>query len=319
MKSVKQSAKATDNIKTTETTNTAKTTPNTEAQVIKGMTPPVLELIDAETAQKYLDTNPHNRPIHQGTINGYVKEMEDDEFKLTHQGIAFDVHGHLQDGQHRLLAVIQSGKPQQFWVFRNMPEENFTKIDVGRDRKPSDVLALEGIDSPNLTSSISKFILAYESGSKANAIAASTGSSGKNYISNDKILHFAKDNKKRLEKVAELSKTWFDKFPKALEMRFIGGLYWYISAIDEERANEFFEHLSSGADLPEDSPILKLRNILMHNLVAKKKLPRSEKFALAVKAWNLYIQEKKVGKLSFNKKAGEKFPEIMRPQVEEAA
>jgi hypothetical protein len=310
MKSVKQSAKATDNTKTTT---------STEAQAIKSMTPPVLELIDAETAQKYLDTNPHNRPIHQGTINGYVKEMEDDEFKLTHQGIAFDVHGHLQDGQHRLLAVIQSGRPQQFWVFRNMPEENFTKIDVGRDRKPSDVLALEGIDSPNLTSSISKFILAYESGSKANAIAASTGSSGKNYISNDKILHFAKDNKKRLERVAEKSKEWFDKFPKALEMRFIGGLYWYLSQIDEQKANEFFEHLSSGADLPEDSPILKLRNILMHNLVAKKKLPRSEKFALAVKAWNFFIQDRKINKLTFNKKAGEKFPEILRPQVEEAA
>lgn len=315
MKSVKQPQSASK-----AQTPTSETTPsNVNAQVIKGMTPPVLELIDPELAQKYLDTNPHNRPIHQGTINGYVIEMEEDQFKLTHQGIAFDEKGHLQDGQHRLLAVIQSGKPQQFWVFRNMPEENFTKIDVGRDRKPSDVLALEGIDSPNLTSSISKFILAYESGSKANAIAASTGSSGKNYISNDKILHFAKDNKKKLEKVAELSKTWFEKFPKALEMRFIGGLYWYISQIDQERANEFFEHLSSGADLPEDSPILKLRNILMHNLVAKKKLPRSEKFALAVKAWNFYVQNKKVAKLSFNKKAGEKFPEILKPQVEEAA
>jgi hypothetical protein len=64
---------------------------------------------------------------------------------------------------------------------------------------------------------------------------------------------------------------------------------------------------------------LKLRNILMHNLVAKKKLPRSEKFALAVKAWNFFIQDRKINKLTFNKKAGEKFPEILRPQVEEAA
>jgi hypothetical protein len=284
----------------------------------KGTVEPVLETITPEIAQKYLDTNPHNRPIHQPTVNTYAKQMEEGEYKLTHQGIAFDENGHLQDGQHRLLAVVQSGTTQQFWVFREMPEHNFTVIDMGRDRKTSDVLALEGFESPNLTSSISKFILAYESGARANAIAASTGSTGKSFISNDKVLNFAKSHKERLETVAEMSKAWFDKFPKALEIRFIGGLYWFLSEVDQEKANEFFEHLSSGADLSEDNPILKLRNILMHNLIAKKKLPRSEKFALAVKAWNFYIQKRKVSKLSFNRKAGEKFPEILKP-VEEAA
>lgn len=273
---------------------------------------PVLETITPEIAQKYLESNPNNRPVHFPTVKTYAKAMLDGEWRPTHQTIAFDNEGHLQDGQHRLLAVIESQTTQQFWVFRDMPVTNFTVIDVGRDRKTSDVLALADMKEPNLKASISKFVLAYESGSKANAIAASTGSSGKNFISNDKVLQFAKAHRRKLDRVAELSKAWFEKFPKALEMRFIGGLYWFISEINDELGQEFFDSLTTGAGLKENSPILKFRNILINNLTSKKRLPRSEKFALAVKAWNLYISGREVNKLSFNRRSGEKFPEIQK-------
>jgi len=57
-------------------------------------------------AKKWLATNTHNRNISQSRVDTYATDMLADKWHLTHQGIAFDTHGVLMDGQHRLSAVV---------------------------------------------------------------------------------------------------------------------------------------------------------------------------------------------------------------------
>ncbi len=51
-----------------------------------------------------------NRPISLKTVNNYALTMLKGNWRHTHQGIAFNLDGHLSDGQHRLLALVQAAE-----------------------------------------------------------------------------------------------------------------------------------------------------------------------------------------------------------------
>ena len=66
--------------------------------------------ITPELAEKWLSTNPNQRPVQDHHVQQLANEMKNENWRETHQGIAFNENGELTDGQHRLHAVIQSGK-----------------------------------------------------------------------------------------------------------------------------------------------------------------------------------------------------------------
>jgi len=60
------------------------------------------------------------------------------EWIVTHQGIAFDENGLLVDGQHRLLAIIDSGRAVDCMVTRNLSTSVFSVTDGGIARSLKD-------------------------------------------------------------------------------------------------------------------------------------------------------------------------------------
>lgn len=72
-----------------------------------------------------------------------VQAIQHGQWRLTHQGIALSAAGALQDGQHRLTAILRSGIPVQLQV-SILEEDVFDVIDTGRARGPRDVLAIAG-------------------------------------------------------------------------------------------------------------------------------------------------------------------------------
>jgi hypothetical protein len=75
-----------------------------------------------------------NRKINNSRIDYYAKQMTNDQWKLTHQGIAFDKAGVLIDGQHRLHAIVQSGKTVPMLVIEDLEHEGFKAMDSGMAR-----------------------------------------------------------------------------------------------------------------------------------------------------------------------------------------
>lgn len=66
------------------------------------------EYITPEIAAEYMALNVHNRRVRKQVVAMLVGQLLRGEYQVTHQGIAFDTEGALADGQHRLLAVIES-------------------------------------------------------------------------------------------------------------------------------------------------------------------------------------------------------------------
>lgn len=275
----------------------------------------VIVTITPKLAEAYLEKNVTNRPFNPATVKAYAQAMLNGEWRLTHQGIAFNTDGHLQDGQHRLQAVIDSNTPQQFLVYKNMPIDNFSVIDSGRGRKSTDVLYLDGVTNPIQKSTIARFVILKTLYGMGSAIA----SGGSIMLSNEAIRRFVNDNAAKMDEVSALTEVWYRKFPKNLEVRLIGGLYWLFSEVNKKKAKYFFDALVGGAGLAETSPILLLRNILISDSLTKKKMPRTEKVALVIKAWNYYLAGRELSSLRWSKKVDKNFPEIQQEIVSKPA
>lgn len=94
-----------------------------------------VETITPDLAKEYLMTNiAKNRNIVQKRVQFYSKQMKDGNWHQTPQGIVFDVHGRMIDGQHRLRAIIDANMSIPMTVVRNAPEEAFRILDSGMGR-----------------------------------------------------------------------------------------------------------------------------------------------------------------------------------------
>lgn len=98
--------------------------------------------VTPEIARQWLVYNRINRPARPDVVRKYVQQIESGLWKRTHQGVAFTREGALLDGQHRLFAVVETGKTVQMLVFTNEPAENYEFIDCGRTRSNLDMLRL---------------------------------------------------------------------------------------------------------------------------------------------------------------------------------
>lgn len=103
----------------------------------------VIETISPKVAESFLSCNFDNRRVRQAHVRALAREMANGKWEMTHQGIAFSDAGRLLDGQHRLMAVMESGVTVQMLVTRGVPDESFKAIDQHARRSISDALRAE--------------------------------------------------------------------------------------------------------------------------------------------------------------------------------
>ena len=97
--------------------------------------------VTPELAAKLVAANhADNRPISQFAVSKYARDMAAGRWVVTHQGIAINRAGQVVDGQHRLLAVIESGVPVHMAIVTGCNLEYDSPLDQGRARTAAHVL-----------------------------------------------------------------------------------------------------------------------------------------------------------------------------------
>lgn len=104
----------------------------------------VVMLIGPDQAVKWLERNTRNRPLDQKHVDYLASEMKAGRWKLTHHGIAFDINDVLQDGQHRLWAIVMSGCTVEMSVTFNTSEDCIQYVDGGKKRLDHQRMHLSG-------------------------------------------------------------------------------------------------------------------------------------------------------------------------------
>jgi hypothetical protein len=118
--------------------------------------------VTPQKAGEYLERNTANRPVSARTVREFAQAMRRGEWRVTHQGIAFDTTGALVDGQHRLAAIVEAGLPVEVTVFTEVPEGAFDVLDTGKRRNAADVLAIEGEKSAVMLAAMVRTVWLYE-------------------------------------------------------------------------------------------------------------------------------------------------------------
>lgn len=97
-------------------------------------------------ASEMLGNNDGNRNLSQSKVLNYMRSMKEGSWRLTHQGIAVSDTGNVIDGQHRLAAIAQLGRPMRFVVITLRANDKGGEltavaqpIDIGKRRSISDI------------------------------------------------------------------------------------------------------------------------------------------------------------------------------------
>lgn len=259
------------------------------------------ELITPQIAEELLKNNAENRPFKMPWAITLADAMTKGEWhEDTGEALKIAEDGTLIDGQHRLTAVIISGKQLRFAVMRNAKKEIFKVIDSGIKRTGGDALATCGVKN---ASWISAIIKSYNAIKKQRS--QDTRQSGG--LSNSQVLSMYFPNERLWQEIFKKAQMYYNDFSKIINGSTIGGLYAVFHEISPSDAEAFFDGLCKGVALTESDAVFVLRQRLMNDKMSKGRLPQQYKLALMIKAWNLFRAGKPAKILKWNS-IDEEFP-----------
>ncbi len=261
------------------------------------------EKIGPAEASEILEHNTHNLPMRNRLTMRYAEDMSAGNWARNGETVKIADNGTLLDGQHRLAAVVLSGTAQEFLVVRGLPMEAQRTVDSGRMRALGTVLTLDGIRNATTVGSIGRRALAWEGGARRDITRPNVDATP------TQVMIFLAEHPE-IEQVHA---------PRAMRVRamtsipptMLGLASWLFERIDPADADDFFDRLSTGANMDNDHPIMGLRRIALTHNVARKRQADWIWLALLIKAWNLYRAGETVQLFTF--KVGgatpERFPE----------
>jgi hypothetical protein len=116
-------------------------------------------------AEKWLAaTTFRNRNVSSTVVFRYAADIAKGEWLLNGESIVLDDNGNVIDGQHRLRAIMKSGRSIQSVVVRGVSSETFHTIDIGKKRGHGDVLSIAGYSNGILLAAGLRLIHAHKSG-----------------------------------------------------------------------------------------------------------------------------------------------------------
>lgn len=230
-------------------------------------------------AKTLLAENRNNRNVRQRHVDLLALEMKTGRWVYNGQDILQASTGRILDGQHRLLAVVQSGETVPMGVKTGLDEASYATIDQGVKRSAADDLRASGVENANRVAASARLALLWMRGlPQKGGVLAKT-----------EIGEFVRNHPALGEIV-----TTVGQLRVLIPSAALAAVGWM--ALHDERHSEawseFVSKLRSGADLEDGSPILVLRNTAL-NLRRGVNIPGDGWMALIIQAWNDHIAGRK--------------------------
>jgi hypothetical protein len=237
-------------------------------------------LITPKLAAEWLARNTHNRIVRPIVVDRYSGAMERLEWVFNGEAIKWSWDGVLLDGQHRLLAIVQSGVAIETLVIFDLPPDVQDSLDHHVPRALRDVLTLRGERSASdLAASI---IVVYRFEQQRFNYAISP------------TIRQALDILDRYPTLREsLSVGHSINDAIALPRGMAAGTHCWFAQIDSDDADQFFARLVDGQGLAAGSPILAfrewaLREFRVARTLGGRRPDRQRTLAYLIKSWNAW-------------------------------
>lgn len=280
-----------------------------------------MELITPEKAKELLKYNDLNRPIRKNIVDYYSNQMLNGQWTLSGQTISLTYDGRLIDGQHRLAAIIKSGKSIYCNIARNVPEESFVNYDRLRSRSTGDVLGIYGIkNARNISAALTSYFHLKAKRFGQAGFGENIRSKGQGCIKDSRekstidIIHFYDKHEILINKISYNSSIIRKKlkyFPESKLMAIMLYLIYDKQYRDDVVFN-FFSQLYTGENI-ENRTIFILREKIIQSFSGGLNLTERAKLFLLIKCWNCYVRLKEVKRLNYID--NDVMPEILDSQM----
>lgn len=246
------------------------------------------KLVTPAVAEQLLRNNIKNRALSRTNLQRLVDQMNDGEWQEeTGESIKIASDGTLLDGQHRLTAIIQSGKSYEFLIISNLPNEAFNVIDTGKIRSSGDSLHIMGVKNYTNVAAMIKKYLYLKNGKYHNKQTDSLAST-------TKIVEEYRNAPEQWGNIFKRSNQLYLQSNRMIQQPMIGAFIKYLSETEPDECDVFFQKLCSGIGIEDErDPIYILRNMLIENQISDKKMMVSAKNAYLIVTWNSFLQGKK--------------------------
>jgi len=253
--------------------------------------------VTPEYALKLLEKNTMNRPCRQAVVDHYAKEMSSGNWmEDTGEAIKFSKEGKLLDGQHRLMAVVKSGKGQNFHFVHGLDESTFHVLDTGAKRSPGDIMNIAGIDSGGAIASIISCHHRLKNG-KFHRSASGHGKSSN--LSATDLLKIYNQNPTLWKSIHSRSDFYYRNLSRVIERSLLGGLYTLFYHVNPSDADDFMTQLSTGEKISNKSISLLRKKLIDAKLSPQLTMPVDVKIGLIIKTWNYFRQGREMKILKY--------------------
>lgn len=226
--------------------------------------------------------NLHARKLAQDMVEGRWRNNGDP--------VRVAVDGLIEDGQHRMSAIVQSGIPIRMIVYFDFDAEaiDVRLLDTGKGRNLGTHLAAAGLPNSSLIASTVKLALVYQRGEWA-----TTENLPRHALRDSECHEYVEAWKETLIDCAALA----NRCRRVATVSLVGALLFVgcrgAKPSEREQAVEFVEKLANGSDLKLDDPVYSLRRRLMDSRSSKfKRLTPYADRNLMTTGWNKHVSGK---------------------------
>lgn len=240
--------------------------------------------ITPSIARHILENNKDNRLISSPLVANIANDIAEGRWEMNGEAIIISNTGLLNDGQHRLNAVIEANRPIRTTITFGVPRKTRFTVDMGRARTTGDFLGMEGAKNRHRAAAGALLVGLWQKGVYGRHGAVR----GTVYITRQGVRQIYWGLQKQFDAACEFveSAAFLKRWAPATSV----AAYVILHQINNVEATVFFHHLRDGDDLKRNDPILVLRA----HLLANERLASHEKLELFFRYWNAWRNGQKL-------------------------
>jgi len=227
-----------------------------------------------------LQNNPNNRNLSEKKVREYASDMAGGRWVYNMEPIIIAVSGELNDGQHRLQAIIESNIPQTFLIAFGASRESRTTLDQGQGRTAGHYLAMQGVESGKACASIANSVIGLETSGGKNIRSGATHAEIVERVKADQDIRSA----------AHFANTVARYARGLLTPSQIGTCHYMFGKHDVADAERYLTQVCVGENIKRGDPAFAVRQALG----SMEREGRLDRIELAFRGWVAFRQGRKL-------------------------
>jgi hypothetical protein len=226
-------------------------------------------------ASEMLRYNPDNRNIKPTKAQHFATDMLRGNWAFNGEPIIIRVEGLLNDGQHRLNAIIEANVSIPMIVTFGVPRESRTTVDQGSARSAGDYLSMDGYHYSKNAATAAKFIIAFERSGGRNI-------SQRNEVTNAEVVARVKTDPGITTSAIYAHKHLKD-YRQLVSYSVMAACHYLLTDVHAGEAETFLDQVCTGENIKRGDPAFAVRSAFL-----SEKRERQAAMEVIFHGWNKY-------------------------------